>query len=358
MIFIILLILVALAFEYVNGFHDAANAIATSVATKVLTAKQAVMIAATCDLLGALAGTAVATTIASGLVDGNFVTLTTIFCALSSAILWNLITWWYGLPSSSSHALIGGLCGSALATAAGNWHVIKWAVTDPVTHKASGLLYKVVLPMLVSPVCGCVGGFLFMGLLIVVFGEVHPSTLNKVFSKAQIGSAAWMSFCHGLNDAQKTMGIIALTLFTGSKSGALDHLPAWLAFLHTPKFEIHTWIKVCCALVMGAGIASGGWRIIKTMGSKLVRLQTIHGFAAQTTAAAVINIASLWGMPLSTTHVISTSIMGVGATKRLSAVRWNMMGRIVTAWILTLPLTMAVGFIMMWLCLRLGLAVR
>jgi len=354
MTFILLLIVVALAFEYVNGFHDAANAIATSVATRVLTAKQAVTIASVFNLLGAMAGTAVATTIASGLVDGNFVTLTTILCALVSAITWNLITWWYGLPSSSSHALIGGLCGSALATAAGNWHVIKWAVTDPVTHKTSGLLYKVVMPMLVSPVCGCVGGFLFMGLMIVILREVHPAKLNKVFGKAQIGSAAWMSFSHGLNDAQKTMGIIALTLFTGSKSGALDHLPGWLAFLHTPEFEIDFWVKASCALVMGAGSAAGGWRIIKTMGSKLVRLQTTHGFAAQATAAAVINIASLWGMPLSTTHVISTSIMGVGATKRLSAVRWKMMGRIVTAWVCTLPLTMGLGYALMWLCMHLG----
>ena len=354
MTLILLLILVALAFEYVNGFHDAANAIATSVATKVLTAKQAVTIAACCDLLGALAGTAVATTIASGLVDGNFVNLTTIFCALLSAILWNLITWWFGLPSSSSHALIGGLCGATLATAAGNWHVIKWAVTDPVTHKHMGLLYKVVLPMLVSPVCGCVGGFLFMGLLIWLFRRVQPSTLMNVFGKAQVGTAAWMSFCHGLNDAQKTMGIIALTLFTGTKAGALEHLPGVLSFLHTPEFKIQTWVKVICALTMGAGIATGGWRIIKTMGSKLVRLQTIHGFAAQATAATVIQIASIWGMPLSTPHVISTSIMGVGATKRLSAVRWKMMGRIVTAWVFTLPLTMGVGYGLMWLCLKGG----
>jgi phosphate/sulfate permease len=268
--------------------------LATSVATRVLTAKQAVTLAAVFNLLGAMAGTAVATTIASGLVDGNFVTLTTIFCALVAAITWNLVTWWFGLPSSSSHALIGGLCGSALVTAAGNWHVIKWAVTDPLTHKTSGLLYKVVVPMLVSPICGCVGGFRFMGLMIALLREAHPAKLNKVFGKAQIGSAAWMSFSHGLNDAQKTMG------------------------------------------------------------SKLVRLQTTHGFAAQATAAAVINIASLWAMPLSSTHVISTSIMGVGATKRLSAVRWKMMGRIVTAWVLTLPLPLGVGFALMWLCMHLG----
>jgi inorganic phosphate transporter, PiT family len=354
MFLILLLIVVALAFEYVNGFHDAANAIATSVATRVLTARQAVTIAATCDLLGALTGTAVATTIASGLVDGNYVSLVTILCALLAAIIWNLVTWWFGLPSSSSHALIGGLCGATVASALGNWHVIKWSVTDPITHKTAGLLHKVVLPMFVSPICGGLVGFLFMGLLVLLFRGWQPVKVNKIFGVAQVGSAAWMSFCHGLNDAQKTMGIIALTLFTGSKSGVLNDLPGWLSFLHTPKFEIAIWVKASCAVVMGAGIASGGWRIIRTMGSKLVRLQTAHGFAAQASAAAVINVASLWGMPLSTTHVISTSIMGVGATKRLSAVKWRMMSRIVGAWVLTLPLTLGVGFGLMWLCLRLG----
>jgi inorganic phosphate transporter, PiT family len=347
MAFIIFLILVALAFEYVNGFHDAANAIATSVATRSLTARQAVAMAATCDLLGALTGTAVATTIAAGLVDGNYVSLTTILCALLAAILWNLVTWWFGLPSSSSHALIGGLCGATLASAYGNWHVIKWSVTDPVTHKTMGLLHKVVMPMFVSPICGALVGFLFMGLLVRLFRRWPPARLNRVFSKAQVASSAWMSFCHGLNDAQKTMGIIALTLFTATKAGSLNNLPGWLQFMHTPDFKIQTWVKVCCALVMGAGIATGGWRIIRTMGSKLVRLQTIHGFAAQATAASVINIASVWGMPLSTTHVISTSIMGVGATKRLDAVKWNTMGRIVLAWVCTLPLTMTVGYALM-----------
>lgn len=349
MTLIILLVVVALAFEYINGFHDAANAIATSVATRVLTARQAVTMAAICDLLGALTGTAVATTIAAGLVDSNFVSLNTILCALLAAIFWNLVTWWFGLPSSSSHALIGGLCGATLASAAGNWHVIKWSVVDPVTHKTAGLLHKVVMPMIISPVCGALVGFLFMGLLVIVFKRWPPVKVNKVFGKVQIVSAAWMSFCHGLNDAQKTMGIIALTLFTGYKSGAMENLPVWLGFLHTPEFEIKNWVKVACAVVMGAGIATGGWRIIRTMGSKLVKLQTIHGFAAQATAATVINVASLWGMPLSTTHVISTSIMGVGATKRLNAVKWHVMGRIVGAWVLTLPLTMGVGFGLMWL---------
>jgi inorganic phosphate transporter, PiT family len=357
MTLIFVLIVVALAFEYVNGFHDAANAIATSVATRVLTARQAVTMAATCDLLGALTGTAVATTIASGLVDTNFVSLTTILCALLAAIFWNLLTWWLGLPSSSSHALIGGLCGATVASAAGNWHVIKWSVTDPVSHKTVGLLHKVVIPMIVSPVCGALFGFLFMGALVILFKRWSPVRVNKTFGKAQIVSAAWMSFCHGLNDAQKTMGIIALTLFTGSKAGLLDNLPSFLSFLHTPEFKIQTWVKVACALVMGAGIASGGWRIIRTMGSKLVKLQTIHGFAAQATAAMVINVASLWGMPLSTTHVISTSIMGVGATKRLNAVKWQVMKRIIVAWVFTLPITLSVGFGLMWLFKKMGWAI-
>jgi inorganic phosphate transporter, PiT family len=354
MVVLLVLILVALAFEFINGFHDAANAIATSVATKVLTPRQAVAMAAVCDLLGALAGTAVATTIAAGLVESEAVSLVTVFCALLAAISWNLLTWWLGLPSSSSHALIGGLCGAALATAQGNWHVIKWSVVNPVSHHAEGLLHKVVLPMFVSPLCGTVVGFLFMGLLVVWVRGWRPLTVNRVFGRAQIGSAAWMSFCHGLNDAQKTMGIIALSLFTGTRAGLLDHLPSWLAFLRTPDFKIETWIKVVCALAMGAGIASGGWRIIKTMGSKLVKLQPIHGFAAQTTAAVVINLASLWGMPLSTTHVISTSIMGVGATKRLNAIKWQIMGRIIWAWVLTLPVTFLLGYAFFWACQRGG----
>jgi inorganic phosphate transporter, PiT family len=354
MVFLFVLILVALAFEYVNGFHDAANAIATSVATKVLTARQAVTMAACCDLLGALAGTAVATTIAAGLVENDVVSLTTILCALLAAIAWNLATWWLGLPSSSSHALIGGLCGATLATAHGRWGVIKWSVFNPATHHMEGLWHKVVLPMVLSPVCGTVIGFLLRGLLLSQVGRWRPVTVNRVFGRAQIASAAWMSFCHGLNDAQKTMGIIALTLFTGTKAGLLEHLPGWLGFLRTPEFRIDTWVKVICAATMGAGIATGGWRIIKTMGSKLVRLQAIHGFAAQTTAAAVINLASIWGMPLSTTHVISTSILGVGATKRLTAVKWRVMGRIVLAWLLTLPVTLALGYALVCLLRRAG----
>jgi PiT family inorganic phosphate transporter len=200
--------------------------------------------------------------------------------------------------------------------------------------------------MFVSPVCGTLVGFAFMGVIILLIRNWRPVRVNAFFGKAQIASAAWMSFCHGMNDAQKTMGIIALTLFTGTKAGTLSGLPDFLSFLYTPTFEIRVWIKASCALVMAAGIASGGWRIIKTMGSKLVRLQPVHGFAAQTTAAGVIQIASLWGMPLSTTHVISTSIMGVGATKRLNAVKWSLMGRIVWAWVLTIPVTGTLGYLL------------
>ena len=346
MAFIVFLVVIALAFEYINGFHDAANAIATSVATKVLTTRQAVALAACFDLMGAMAGTAVARTIAEGLVDVKYMSLTIITCALLAAIMWNLLTWWLGLPSSSSHALIGGLCGAALASVHNNWSVIKWSVPNPVTRHLEGLFPKVVVPMFVSPVCGTLVGFVFMGLIIYLIRTWRPARVNAFFGKAQIVSAAWMSFCHGMNDAQKTMGIIALTLFTGTKAGALDGLPTFLSFLQTPTFEIRTWVKAICAMVMAGGIATGGWRIIRTMGSKLVRLQPVHGFVAQTTAAGVIQIGSLLGMPLSTTHVISTSIMGVGATKRLNAVKWSLMGRIVWAWVLTIPVTGTLGYLL------------
>jgi PiT family inorganic phosphate transporter len=209
--------------------------------------------------------------------------------------------------------------------------------------------------MLISPVCGAVLGFVLMGLLILAVKRARPAFVNKTFGKLQVCSAAWMSFGHGMNDAQKTMGIIALVLFTATKDGTLNNLPHWLGFLHNPHFEIKTWIKITCALVMATGIATGGWRIIKTMGSKLVRLQPIHGFAAQTTAAAVIQVASAWGMPLSTTHVISTSIMGVGATKRLNAVKWHLMSRIVWAWVLTLPITGMLGYLFSQISIHLGL---
>ncbi|MDP9291499.1 MAG: inorganic phosphate transporter, partial [Verrucomicrobiota bacterium] len=234
------------------------------------------------------------------------------------------------------HALIGGLCGAALAATHGDWAVLNWS---------HGLWPKIVVPMLISPLCGFVIGALLMAVITALFVSSRPAVVNGIFGKLQILSASWMGLSHGTNDAQKTMGIIALALFTGTKSGAFDHLPAALQFLHTPVFQVKMWIIILCALTMAAGTAAGGWRIIRTLGHKMVRLQPVHGFAAETTAALVIQTASHFGIPLSTTHVISTSIMGVGATKRLSAVKWGVVQRIVWAWVLTLPISALLGYL-------------
>jgi PiT family inorganic phosphate transporter len=267
-------------------------------------------------------------------------------CALLGGIVWNLFTWWIGLPSSSSHALIGGLCGAAFASAGGKWSVIHWNVFDPAKHEWTGVWPKVIIPMIAAPVAGIVIGFVIMGILLLGFRQARPWFVNRIFGKAQLLSAAWMSFSHGTNDAQKTMGIIALTLFTATtKSDAFKALPSWLDFLHAPTFEIPIWVKFVCAITMAAGTAAGGWRIIKTMGHKLVKLQPVHGFAAQSTAAAIIEAATHWGIPLSTTHVISGSIMGVGATKRLNAVKWGVAGRMIWAWVLTLPITAGLAYL-------------
>ena len=328
MVLILAVIFVALVFEFVNGFHDTANAIATSVATKVMTPRQAIMLSSVCNLIGAMVGTAVATTVGKGLIDVNAVTLVTLLAALTGAIIWNLVTWWVGLPSSSSHALIGGLCGAALATSHGQWSVIRWTALNPVSHQLEGLWPKVVMPMFLAPVLGIVVGFASMGILLALFHSWRPRTINRVFRVSQFFSAAWMSFSHGTNDAQKTMGVIALALFTATtQSHAFDHLPSWLGFLRSQEFKVYTWIQVVCALTIAAGTAVGGWRIIRTLGKKLVKLQPVHGFAAQCSAAAIIQGASLLGIPLSTTHVTSAAIMGVGATKRLNAVKWGVVER-------------------------------
>jgi inorganic phosphate transporter, PiT family len=353
---VLAIVAVALVFEFINGFHDTANAIATTIATKVLTPRQAVIMSAVFNLCGALVGTAVATTIGTGLVDVKQVTSQVILCALIGGIFWNLLTWWLGLPSSSSHALIGGLCGATLAASGGNWKVIHWSLLNGASHRLEGLWPKVILPMILSPVCGILFAFAMMGLLLMLFHRWRPLTVKVVFGRLQLLSAAWMSFSHGTNDAQKTMGIIALTLFaTTTTSTAFDHLPSWLGFLRAPEFKVYVWIKVVCALTMATGTAAGGWRIISTMGRKLVKLQPIHGFAAQTTAAGIIQLASHWGMPLSTTHVISSSIMGVGASRRLNAVKWTVVERMVWAWIMTLPITGATGYLLTRFVLLLGL---
>jgi PiT family inorganic phosphate transporter len=332
---LILVILAAVVFEYSNGFHDAANAIATVVSTRVLTPRQAIAMAAFFNLTGALFGGAVASTIGKGLVDTNVVTMTTVLCAVVAAFGWNIATWWLGLPSSSSHALIGGLCGAALAAARGDWSVIKWN---------QGVWPKVVLPMIASPIAGFVFGALFMFLLLIALHRFTPHFVHSLFGKLQIFSAAWMAHSHGTNDAQKTMGIITLALFTGTKAGSFDHVPRGLEFLRTPSFALPTWVIALCALTMAAGTAAGGWRIIRTLGHRVVKLQPVHGFAAETTAALIIQAASYYGIPLSTTHVISTSIMGVGAVKRFTGIRWTVVERIVWTWVFTLPATALVGY--------------
>jgi PiT family inorganic phosphate transporter len=346
-------VLLGLVFEYINGFHDTANAIATVVSTRVLMPRQAIVMAAVCNLTGALMGTAVATTIGRGLVETDGITLHTLLSALLAAVVWNLATWRLGLPSSSSHALIGGLCGAAVASASGRWDVVRWSVVNPVTHHAEGLWPKVVLPMILSPILGLVLGFFVMGLLLALLRNWRPSQVNSAFGRLQLLSASMMGFSHGSNDAQKTMGIITLALFAGTEGDMFRGLPSWLHFLHTPQFEIAIWVKVVCSMTMAAGTAAGGWRIIRTLGHRMVKLQPVHGFAAETTAALVIQAASHLGIPLSTTHVISASIMGVGATRRLGAVKWTVVARMVWTWVLTIPATGLLGyaiqrFIMPW----------
>jgi PiT family inorganic phosphate transporter len=341
-------ILIALVFEYINGFHDTANSIATVVSTKVLTPRQAVILAASTNLLGAMSGTAVAKTISSGLVDSKIVAMTSdvIICALLGAIIWNLITWWFGLPSSSSHALIGGLCGSAFAASGNNWRVVVWSQPDKVHWwLGKGLLWKVIVPMITSPIAGFILGALVMALLYLLLHNARPHAVNRFFGKAQMVSAGAMGFMHGTNDAQKTMGILALTLFAATKAGQLDNLPSWLSFLHSPEpapgkdIEIRLWIKVVCALTMASGTWVGGWRIIKTLGHKMVKLHPINGFAAEASSATVIFTATQLGIPVSTTHNISAAIMGVGAARRLNAIKWTVVERMVWAWILTIPVT-------------------
>lgn len=368
---VLLVVLFALAFEFINGFHDTANSIATVVATKVLSPGQAVILAAGTNLLGAFLGTAVAKTISSGLVDTNVVHVTSqvLICALLGAIGWNLITWWRGLPSSSSHALIGGLCGAALSAAHNNWHALIWSKAgdgDWSTNK--GLLWKVFLPMVSSPFFGFLLGVLILGILYMIIAGMlrvggplarlsRPRWVNAFFGKAQLVSAGYMGLAHGTNDAQKTMGIIALAIFGAQATGVLDDLPGWLAFLHPDggESDIDTWIVVTCALVMAAGTAAGGWRIIKTLGHKMVKLHPIDGFAAETASATILVTAAHFGMPVSTTHSISTAIMGVGFAKNPRALKITVIERIVWAWILTIPAAGGLAYVLFRVAEMLGL---
>lgn len=351
LILVLVVVLTALVFEYINGFHDTANSIATVVATKVLTPTQAVALAASMNLIGALMGTAVAKTISEGILDAQVVEISSqlIICALAGGIVWNLITWFFGLPSSSSHALIGGLVGAGLAAASNDFDALIWSQQAEVWTKSKGILWKVVVPMISSPIIGFTLGLVLMGSLMAVISAMNgaggwiarisrPRWVNAFFGKAQIVSAAYMGWAHGTNDAQKTMGIIAMALVGAEAAGTLDNLPPWLAFLHPGDGDgIATWIIVTCALVMAAGTAAGGWRIIKTLGHKMVKLHPIHGFAAETSSATVLSLAAHFGMPVSTTHSISTAIMGVGFAKNPRALKWSVIQKIIWAWILTIP---------------------
>jgi PiT family inorganic phosphate transporter len=321
---LILTIVEALGFSFITGFHDAANAIATSVLTRALSIRNAIVMAAGLNLLGGLINVAVATTIGKGIVRSEFVNPNVVLAALLGAITWNLITWRLGLPSSSTHAIVGGVVGAAAACGTGvglaNGYLY-WQF--PYHMYISAGLIKVFLALVISPLVGLIGAWLFMVLLYHIFGKVAASKLNRPFRRLQVLSAGYMAFSHGTNDAQHSMGMITMAL---------------LASGYLTSFIIPVWVKVICAAFMAFGTAAGGWRIIKTVGRKVMELQPIHGFAAETSAATVIQLCTHLGAPISTTHVISSAIMGVGVSRRLSAVRWGVVGNIVGAWILTLPM--------------------
>ena len=318
-------LVIAYLFEFANGWTDAPNSIATVVSTRVLRPMHAVLMAAVLNLLGALSGVAVAKTIASGIVSSDLVTLETIAAAVLGATVWALAAQYFGLPSSESHALVAGLLGAGYA--AGGLDALEWEGTR-----------KALIGLITSPV----GGFL-LGLLIMVgifwaFRKVKPTFVRRFFGKAQIGSAAFMAYSHGLNDAQKTMGIITLAILLDEAERTGGAVPT--------EFDIPRWVILSAAIVMGVGTSIGGWRVIKTLGLRLTKLEPVHGFAAETGAAAVITGAGFLGIPVSTTHAIGSAIMGVGATERLSAVRWGVAGQVVLAWIFTWPSCMVLGYVL------------
>jgi PiT family inorganic phosphate transporter len=321
----IVIVAVALAFDYTNGFHDSANAIATSVSTRALTPRVALAMAAVMNVLGALVSTKVAATVGKGIIDPPTGRdgLLIVLAALLGAIVWNLGTWWFGLPSSSSHALIGGLIGAALAGSEG----VKW----------SNMVDKVIIPMVASPLTGLVLGYLFMLALLWLFRRSNYHRTQRRFRWAQVVSAAAMAFGHGSQDAQKTMGVIALTLVVSGHLGKGEAIPLW--------------VILSAAGAIAAGTYAGGWRIMRTVGRRIYSLSPVSGFASQTVASGVLFTAAQYGLPISTTHVISTSIMGAGATRRLSAVRWGVAGNIVGAWVLTIPASAGVAALM-WVLLR------
>ncbi|HYW90585.1 MAG TPA: inorganic phosphate transporter [Chloroflexota bacterium] len=315
----LLIVVLGLTFDFINGFHDTANAIATVVATRVLSPLRAVLMAGVLNFVGALSGTAVATTVGKGIIPPELATQTLVASALVAAIIWNLLTWYYGLPSSSSHALIFSLVGAGVASAG-------WSAIQP-----SGL-EKTFQGLAFSPVLGFTAAFMVMVGLLNLFARAFPATVTRIFGRAQLLSSAYMAFSHGSNDAQKTMGVITMALASYLHWGGTD-------------WAVPLWVILAAAISMGLGTSIGGWRIIRTMGLRVVQLRPIDGFAAETAAATVIEAASRLGVPVSTTHTISSAIMGVGSTRRLSAVRWGIAGQIVMAWVLTIPACFLIAWI-------------
>ena len=314
-------VVVALGFDFTNGFHDTANAVATSVSTHALSPRTAVFVAAVANLAGAFVTTAVAKTVGQGIIDTGLATEKAVLAALVGAIVWNLLTWWLGLPSSSSHALIGGLIGAALVQSGSKgveWH---------------GVVHKVALPALASPLLGFAGAFFLLLVIYWAFVRLTPGLANRGFRLGQLASGTWVAFTHGANDAQKTMGVIALALWKADK---IDH------------FYIPAWVIVAAGLAIGAGTYVGGWRIMRTLGQRIFSMEPASGFAAQVSGGTVIYLATHFGYPVSTTHVVSGSVMGAGATKRLSAVRWGVAGNIIFAWVLTIPAAALVAAALYW----------
>jgi len=337
LVLLTLVIIIAFIFEYINGFHDSANAISTVISTKALSPRYAIIYAAALDFVGALFGTHVAHTIGSGLVSAESITQLVLFCALLGAVIWNLITWYFGLPSSSSHALIGGLLGASIAHALFNLdkaqELILRIPSFHLEHPAlsvinmPNVINKVILPMIISPFLGFVVGFLVILILLNIFHKMRPEVLNKSFRKAQIFSSGFLAFSHGSNDAQKTMGIITLSLMTAG-------------IIHNKTFEIPLWVICACAGTLALGTMTGGWKIIKTMSSKVIKMKPIHGFSVEIASASIILTASHFGFPVSTTHIISTAIVGVGSMVKASAVKWGIVQNIVVAWVCTIPVCM------------------
>jgi PiT family inorganic phosphate transporter len=316
-------VVIALGFDFTNGFHDTANAIATSVSTRAVTPRMAVLIASVANLAGAFVTTAVAKSVATGIIDGNLATLQTLLAALLGAIAWNLVTWWFGLPSSSSHALIGGLVGAALAQSGEEgvlWH---------------GVAHKVVIPALLAPAIAFAAAFVVLLAIYWLFQWLNPGIAARGFRLGQLGTGTWVAFTHGANDAQKTMGVIALAIVLHDNGDVAN-------------LEIPTWVKISAGLAIALGTYVGGWRIIRTLGQRVFQMEPESGFAAQAAAGTTIYVATKYGYPLSTTHVVSGAVMGAGATKRLSAVRWGVAGNIVVAWVLTIPAAAIVAAALYW----------